>query len=277
MVLLLCLLIGFSLLYLAVLLAELTPLQRILKGSVWAWLRRGVALGALLPFLFLTLADSGRRSPLPPDSAEASREETRLERASAPLLPLAARQVPEAFPAFEEGQEPDLHWLIHHHSARYGVDPFLVLAVVQEESQFEPRAVSSKGAIGLMQITRETAEYLGLRDPFDVGENIEGGVRYLQMLLERHDWDLRLALASYNAGPTKVERYGGIPPYPETERYIARVMARYRNLKRMAEVFRHKRPVSPLLAFIPAREKDAREEARPAGAAPAPPPIRRGL
>ena len=275
MALVLYLLAGFSALYLGLLLAELTPLERRLRPAAWARLRWGAALGASLPFLLLTISALGR-SPLPPPSAEARAV------ASAPGFPLLAPwKGPETFPALEPGQreEPDVYWLVHQYSDLYGVDPLLILAIIQEESQFDPRAVSSKGAMGLMQITQETAKHLGLRDPFDVQENIEGGIRYLQILLERHNWDLRLALASYNAGPSKVERYGGIPPYPETQRYILKVTARYKNLQRMAEAFRHRRaerPASPLLALASSAEAEGKPEALPASP-PAASSLRGGL
>ncbi|MBI2131398.1 MAG: lytic transglycosylase domain-containing protein [Candidatus Tectomicrobia bacterium] len=261
MVLLLCLLIGFSVLYVAILLAELTPLRRRLRPAAWARLRWSAALGSSLPFLLLIASGVGL-NPFPPPSAEGRPVEASL---GFPLLP--AKEAPPSFPKIDPGNEPDVYWLVHQYSNLHGVDPLLVLAVIQEESQFDARAASFKGAMGLMQITKETAEHLGLRDPFDIHENIEGGVRYLQILLERHSWDLRLALASYNAGPTKVERYGGIPPYPETHRYIRRVTARYKNLQRMAEAFRHWRPAppaSPLLAFATPGEEEPKAGARPA-------------
>jgi hypothetical protein len=262
MVLLLCLLIGFSALYVAILLAELTPFRRLLRPAVWASLRWGAAVGSSLPFFLLITSGAGRNF-FPPPSAEGRPVEAGMRLLLPPSL-----EGPETSPALEEREEPDIHWLVHYHSARYGVDPLLVLAVIQEESQFDPQAISARGAMGLMQLTKETADHLGLRDPFDLSENIEGGVRYLQILLERHGWNLHVALASYNAGPTKVERYGGIPPFPETQRYIRRVTARYKNLQRMAEAFRHWRPappVPPLLAFATPAEEEPKTGARPAG------------
>ncbi len=117
--------------------------------------------------------------------------------------------------------------LILRAAESYDVDPALVKAVVAAESNFEPRAVSRVGAQGLMQLMPQTARAMGVRRPFAPSENIRGGVRYLRKLLDRFD-DLDHALAAYNAGPDAVMRYGGIPPYPETEAYVTRVLSHYR-------------------------------------------------
>lgn len=113
--------------------------------------------------------------------------------------------------------------LVEPIAARYGLDTELVLRVIEAESGGNPQAVSPKGAMGLMQLMPETARALGISDPFDPAQNIEGGVRYLSHLLRRFG-DLRLALAAYNAGPGAVERYGGVPPFPETQRYLERIL-----------------------------------------------------
>jgi hypothetical protein len=105
---------------------------------------------------------------------------------------------------------------------RHNVDPRLVHAVITVESAYRPRARSAKGAMGLMQLMPATARDLRVRDPYDAAANIDGGVRYLRQLLDR--FELRLALAAYNAGAATVERFGGIPPYPETRTYVARVL-----------------------------------------------------
>lgn len=104
--------------------------------------------------------------------------------------------------------------------------PALVKAVIAAESSFDPRAVSPKGAAGLMQLMPATADMLGV-DPLRADENVNGGVRYLRSLVERFG-DVTHALAAYNAGPDNVERYGGIPPFPETRQYVRRVLAYYR-------------------------------------------------
>jgi soluble lytic murein transglycosylase-like protein len=112
-------------------------------------------------------------------------------------------------------------------SRRYGVDMDLVNAVIRVESNFRPEAVSPKGCLGLMQLHPDTARRFGVRDAFDPVQNIEGGVRYLEFLLDYFQGDLELALAGYNAGENAVVRYGGVPPYPETIDYVNKVRRLY--------------------------------------------------
>jgi len=126
--------------------------------------------------------------------------------------------------------EPGLEALIRRTARRYRVDPHLVKAVVAAESNFDALAVSEKGAQGLMQLMPATAKQMGVQSPFRPSENIQGGVRYLKTLLDRYD-DVDLALAAYNAGPVAVDRFGGIPPYPETETYVKRVLRFYREYR----------------------------------------------
>ncbi|MFO7270419.1 peptidoglycan DD-metalloendopeptidase family protein [Sphaerobacter thermophilus] len=118
--------------------------------------------------------------------------------------------------------------LIHAAAARYGVDPVLIAAVIQAESGFDPTAVSPAGAKGLMQLMDGTAAALGVEDVFDPAQNIDGGTRFLRQLLDQFQGNAELALAAYNAGPYAVLRYGGIPPYEETQAYVANVLAAYR-------------------------------------------------
>ena len=115
-------------------------------------------------------------------------------------------------------------------AADNGVDPELVQAVIATESNFNPRAISAKGAQGLMQLMPATAAELGVADVWDPGENIRGGTAHLARLLQKFD-DVPLALAAYNAGEGAVTRYGGVPPYQETQDYVRKVMGRYERLR----------------------------------------------
>ena len=110
---------------------------------------------------------------------------------------------------------------------RYGVDPGLVQSVIRFESAFNPWAVSRKGARGLMQLMPQTASSLGVRDTFNPRQNIDGGVRHLRGLIDRYGGNLPLALAAYNAGAQAVDLYRGIPPYPETQLYVRRILSLY--------------------------------------------------
>jgi soluble lytic murein transglycosylase-like protein len=129
---------------------------------------------------------------------------------------------------------PDLTQVVTSASATYHLDPDLVNSVIHAESGFNSRAVSRKGAQGLMQLMPGTAGRLGVTNPFDPEANVGGGTRYLRQLLERYNFDLVKALAAYNAGPTKVEQYRGVPPYRETRAYVARIVHDY-NRKKIAE------------------------------------------
>jgi soluble lytic murein transglycosylase-like protein len=122
-------------------------------------------------------------------------------------------------------------------SERHGVDGLLVAAIVSVESNFSPRAVSPKGAQGLMQVRPMVGRAFGSDDLFDPYANVDVGTRYLSQLLKEHDGNLELALASYNAGPAAVARYGGIPPYSETRAYVRKVMARYEAYSERAGAF----------------------------------------
>jgi soluble lytic murein transglycosylase-like protein len=118
--------------------------------------------------------------------------------------------------------------LIESTARQLSLDPMLIKSVMHAESAFDPKAVSHKGASGLMQLMPATAERYGVSRIFDPRQNVMGGARYLSYLLERFDGDLELALAGYNAGENAVDRSGGVPPYAETRNYIRKVMRLYR-------------------------------------------------
>jgi soluble lytic murein transglycosylase-like protein len=119
-------------------------------------------------------------------------------------------------------------------SDRHHIDPDLINSLIHAESGFNPRAVSPKGARGLMQLMPQTASRLGVSNAFDPGSNVEGGTRYLSELLQRYNFDVIKALAAYNAGPQRVEQYRGVPPYYETRAYVAKIVRDF-NRKKIAE------------------------------------------
>ena len=134
---------------------------------------------------------------------------------------------------------------------RHGLDPDLVLAVVGVESGFQPDAVSNKGAQGLMQLMPGTAREMGVTDALDPAQNLDGGTRYLRMLVARYGGDLGKALAAYNAGPGAVRRHGGVPPYRETHHYINRVLKRYERARAAKPRRRPANAVTPPRAAAP--------------------------
>ncbi|MCE5273233.1 lytic transglycosylase domain-containing protein [bacterium] len=135
-------------------------------------------------------------------------------------IPAPVPRVQVAEPAYHDSNYDEL---IRRAATRFDLDFDLVKAVIHAESAFDPRAVSGKGARGLMQLMPSTAQDLGVQDTFDPEQNILGGSRYLKQMLERYNHDLPLGLAAYNAGPSRVDRAGGVPPIAETHDYIRKV------------------------------------------------------
>ncbi len=129
--------------------------------------------------------------------------------------------------AAQQANREKIEQMIREVSARYRVDPALVRAVIETESNWNASAISRRGALGLMQLVPGTAMQLGVSNAFDPKQNLDGGVRYLHMLLERYNGDLDKALAAYNAGPGAVDRAGGIPRYRETRDYVQKVTDSY--------------------------------------------------
>jgi len=115
--------------------------------------------------------------------------------------------------------------LIQQHANRQALRPELVRAVIQVESGFNPRALSPKGAMGLMQLMPATAKQYAVANPYDPTANIEAGIKHLKALIDRFDSSLELALAAYNAGPGAVEKFNGVPPYRETRNYVTRILS----------------------------------------------------
>jgi soluble lytic murein transglycosylase-like protein len=141
--------------------------------------------------------------------------------------------ISENKPADNTPQPFDLNEAVRAASGTYQLDPDLVTSVIRAESGFNVRAVSPKGAQGLMQLMPQTASQLGVRNAFDPQANVEAGTRYLRELLERYDFDLVKALAAYNAGPQRIDQYNGVPPYYETKAYVARIVRDF-NKKKLA-------------------------------------------
>jgi hypothetical protein len=163
---------------------------------------------------------------------------------SEPDPPVASSAIPvsgsqlaapgKAVAGFPARPKTDLSELVNETSGRYRLDPDFVNSVIKAESAFNVHAVSPKGAQGLMQLMPGTASQLGVPNAFDPRANVEGGTKYLRELLEKYNFDIAKALAAYNAGPHKVDRYGGIPPYYETRAYVAKIVRDF-NKKKAAQ------------------------------------------
>lgn len=160
---------------------------------------------------------AARPAPIPtqvqsPISRSPFEPPAELRMAAAPAVPARTASPPQS-----------VENLIHETAKRHDVDPELVKAIVGVESNFSPRAVSHKGAMGLMQLMPATARRFGVGNVFNPVENVDGGVRYLKYLLGYFEGDLKLSLAAYNAGENAVVRYGGVPPYRETQNYVKKI------------------------------------------------------
>ncbi|RLA86295.1 MAG: hypothetical protein DRG31_00665 [Deltaproteobacteria bacterium] len=169
----------------------------------------------MIPAVFLNWVP--KTDPLPESPREVMDFESLL------LGILGEDQLPKELPFLD---------LIKKLSSKYGIPAEIILSIIKVESDFDPGALSPKGAMGLMQLMPSTAQALGVRDPFDPKENLEAGVRYLRGLLDRFG-DLVLALAAYNAGPEAVRQHGGVPPFPETEKYISKILSYLRQFSAM--------------------------------------------
>ncbi len=164
------------------------------------------------------------------DSAQADLPTTTAYPTSATPTTVAYDSTPtsaaydSATPAGASGEDSTYTPLIEQAAARYGLDPALLSGLIEQESGFDPTAASSAGALGLTQLMPSTAASLGVSEPLNPAQSIEGGARYLSQLLHQFGGSTADALAAYNAGPGAVEQYGGVPPYAETQQYVAKVL-----------------------------------------------------
>jgi soluble lytic murein transglycosylase-like protein len=179
---------------------------------------------------------------------------------SAGYVDVASAQIESFEPAPPEpstttslSTQRDLQMIVHDASTRSQIDADFIASVIHAESNGNPQAVSRKGAQGLMQLMPQTAATLGVRNSFDPAENVDGGVRYLRDLLLQYHGDAAKALAAYNAGPQRVQQYGGVPPYRETHAYVARVINDYNRKKVAAAKKPAAKPASAAVATSPAR------------------------
>ena len=208
----------------------LNHLRTCLVGGNCTWLACALLVGETL-----LLTRPARPSP-PPRTAEAG-EIVELVDDQGRKVYINGQEQDSAFgtrdsafnnhPFLWSGRNPGLANLIRKVADRHQVDPDLIHAIVNVESGYDSRAVSRKGAIGLMQLIPATARRFGVEDPFDPRQNIEGGTSYLKYLLGLFDGNLALSLAAYNAGENSVRREGGVPPFPETQEYIRKVRSIY--------------------------------------------------
>lgn len=201
------------------------------KGKTSRLVRRDPKTGKLIT---IPAREETAKSAAPPASPTRSPADAAAQTAQAPA---AEKATVAAQPQLESKPEsaavpaaPELlDSIIQEAAEKNEVDPNLVRAIIKVESNFNPNAISRKGARGLMQLMPQTARVLGVRDVYDPAENVVGGVRYLKRLMETFPGQLHLSLAAYNAGPGAVERHGGIPPYSETRDYVNRIASLYRS------------------------------------------------
>ncbi|KJR43305.1 Lytic transglycosylase, catalytic [Candidatus Magnetoovum chiemensis] len=159
------------------------------------------------------------------------KESTKVNSGKAKRVPITSKNIKKYKSykrSYNKKQVKEIEQIVHSKAAKYRIDPSLVKAIIKAESNWNPEALSPKGAMGLMQLMPSTARLLSVDNPYDPSDNIDGGVRYMKYLLYKFNGDVSLAVAAYNAGPGAVEKYGSIPPYNETQNYVQRVISSYK-------------------------------------------------
>lgn len=185
-------------------------------------------LFALTLLAFPPICEYQIRPQADPKSSTDSATELRTPSKKKPVIPRES----ERLPVFTGQTDHRFDHLIHKVANRYDVDPALVKAIIKAESGYNPKAISKRGAKGLMQLMPGTAKALGVKDCFNPEHNINGGVKYFKELLERFNGNVKLSLAAYNAGARKVRLYGGVPPFKATRYYVEKVFEYYSLYKR---------------------------------------------
>src|SRR5450432_4476024 len=198
---------------------------------------------------------------IPTDQIERFEKDTAPEPAPVKTQPAVSRNAAAPVTALPAPVNPaDLKQAVNSAGERHQIDPDFINSVIRAESGFNSRAVSKKGAQGLMQLMPQTASQLGVANSFDPNANVEGGTKYLRELLEKYNYDVVKTLAAYNAGPKRVDQYHGAPPYYETQAYISRIIRDF-NRQKLAE--------NPALAHQTKTKTTAHSSATAAAAKPA--------
>jgi len=231
--------LAFSLILVTAPLANASDLAILRNGNSIRHERRQV----VGPVTRLYLSDSASGYiEIPTDQIDRFETDTTptISKAAASELPSPAMKLfPSSTPQSPDQQQAlvdrhSLNEMVSGAGQRHQIDPDFINSVIRAESGFNNRAVSKKGAQGLMQLMPQTASHLGVGNSFDPNSNVEGGTKYLRELLEKYNYDVPKALAAYNAGPGRVDRYRGVPPYFETQTYVAKIIRDF-NRKKLAE------------------------------------------